>query len=284
MTDTTRPLVVNFHNYHSIQALTDAFGDRWAYVGRPNRTYNLPGSPLANPYSTDPRNRSTRYSEDPISDYRLWLWRQIKGGNQKVLQALDSLSLDSVLVCWCAPGDCHADVIAAAVRWRIQNFMIKTISLWQPWASLVEIGTKLYETRSWGTTYRGPLAIHASKHFGRAEKSLCLEEPFRSCLFAGGYDGAEDLPLGCVVAVVELTGIFQTEAIRDRLTGQERRFGDYNVGRFAWRLENVRRLPEPVLTRGYQQLFDWQPPAHVVEWLKGDAGVPVAHNSAQIAG
>ena len=41
---------------------------------------------------------------------------------------------------------------------------IKAISLWQPWASLIALGGKKIETRSWPTKYRGPLAIHASKN------------------------------------------------------------------------------------------------------------------------
>ncbi|TRU31740.1 MAG: ASCH domain-containing protein [Microcystis aeruginosa Ma_QC_B_20070730_S2] len=40
---------------------------------------------------------------------------------------------------------------------------MKAISLWQPWASLVANGLKLYETRGWPTKYRGVLAIHAAK-------------------------------------------------------------------------------------------------------------------------
>lgn len=40
---------------------------------------------------------------------------------------------------------------------------MKALSLWQPWASLVAIGAKTIETRSWSTSYRGPLAIHAAK-------------------------------------------------------------------------------------------------------------------------
>ena len=40
---------------------------------------------------------------------------------------------------------------------------MKAITVWQPWASLLVSGRKRYETRSWATTYRGPIAIHAAK-------------------------------------------------------------------------------------------------------------------------
>lgn len=38
---------------------------------------------------------------------------------------------------------------------------MKALTLHQPWASLVALGVKTIETRSWATRYRGPLAIHA---------------------------------------------------------------------------------------------------------------------------
>jgi hypothetical protein len=40
---------------------------------------------------------------------------------------------------------------------------MKAITLHQPWATLVAIEQKKIETRSWPTSYRGPLAIHAAK-------------------------------------------------------------------------------------------------------------------------
>lgn len=36
---------------------------------------------------------------------------------------------------------------------------MKALSLWQPWATLIAIGAKQWETRGWRTAYRGPLAI-----------------------------------------------------------------------------------------------------------------------------
>lgn len=38
---------------------------------------------------------------------------------------------------------------------------MKALTLHQPWASLVALGVKRIETRSWSTSYRGALAIHA---------------------------------------------------------------------------------------------------------------------------
>jgi hypothetical protein len=41
---------------------------------------------------------------------------------------------------------------------------------------------------------------------------------------------------------------------------QERQFGDFTPGRFAWVLENVQRLVEPVEARGWQGLWEWEAP------------------------
>lgn len=103
---------------------------------------------------------------------------------------------------------------------------MKALTLWQPWASLVSLGVKSIETRSWSTDYRGPLAIHAArkrpaswtrlgdyrvKGFGRYGLALLgpgLPE-FRSTPRLEGYQ----LPLGAVVATCTLTDVVPTEAL-----------------------------------------------------------------------
>ncbi|MFL0196977.1 ASCH domain-containing protein [Clostridium sp. WILCCON 0269] len=40
---------------------------------------------------------------------------------------------------------------------------MKTLTLIQPWASLIALGEKKIETRSWRTNYHGELFIHAGK-------------------------------------------------------------------------------------------------------------------------
>jgi len=42
-----------------------------------------------------------------------------------------------------------------------------SISIKQPWASLVIAGIKDVENRTWATSYRGPLLIHASKKWDK---------------------------------------------------------------------------------------------------------------------
>jgi hypothetical protein len=40
---------------------------------------------------------------------------------------------------------------------------MRTLSIRQPWAGLIVAGIKDIENRSWSTSYRGPILIHAGK-------------------------------------------------------------------------------------------------------------------------
>ena len=143
---------------------------------------------------------------------------------------------------------------------------MKALTLTQPWATLVALEAKRIETRSWCTSYRGPLAIHAAKGMTKAATSLCWKEPFRTALEAGGYkpgDGTVPnpfrLPLGAVIAVAVLIDI-QSITLENRPTEPEYSFGDYAPGRCAWMLQNVYRLPDPIPARGRLGLWEWIPP------------------------
>lgn len=134
---------------------------------------------------------------------------------------------------------------------------MKAISLWQPWATLVAIGAKQYETRHWSTPYRGPLIIHAAQRWGIEQRELLLVAPFRERLEAAGYVGMPGLPFGAFLCVVDLIEIVPTEEVINFLSEQEIAFGNYLPRRFAWKLTNVRAFPEPVPARGRQGL--WNP-------------------------
>ena len=74
------------------------------YVGRP--------SVLGNPF------KITKESERElvIDKYRQWLQEQIRDHNPQVIAELSRLKAiadtgDLVLICWCSPRKCHAEVI-----------------------------------------------------------------------------------------------------------------------------------------------------------------------------
>lgn len=137
---------------------------------------------------------------------------------------------------------------------------MKALSLTQPWASLVAIGAKRVETRSWSTTHRGTLAIHAAKGFPGWAKDACLDNTFAASLMAGGITLVSQLPLGAIVAVVDVLNVAPTDHLNAELWAPfgspEHRFGDYSPGRYAWLLGNVRRLATPVPCKGALGLWD----------------------------
>ena len=133
---------------------------------------------------------------------------------------------------------------------------MRTISLWQPWATLVAIGAKRVETRHWPAPAKligRRIGIHAAKTTSHLH--VCDEQPF-----AGYIRHPRALPFGAVVATAvllrcrEITE--QTAAELERTNPHEYAFGHYAPGRFAWDLHGVRPLPEPIPFRGSQGFFD----------------------------
>jgi activating signal cointegrator 1 len=146
---------------------------------------------------------------------------------------------------------------------------VKALSLWQPWASAIALGHKRIETRGWSRAYRGELAIHAARTTLPGLMSVrAYSDLWRAVLgddAARGVVAAFDrLPFGAVVAVCRLREVVPVADLMDptgkRLGGEvgplERQLGDYSAGRFAWVLEDVRPLRDPVPARGRQGLFE----------------------------
>jgi hypothetical protein len=153
---------------------------------------------------------------------------------------------------------------------------MKALTLWQPWATLIAIGAKPYETRSWKTAYRGPLIIHAARRLTRLDRQNCQTEPFRGRLLAQGFETPDDLPRGAAVAVGDLITVAPTEVLRTTLTQDELPFGDYRDNRYAWKLANVHRFSEPIPARGSQGLWNW-PLQTLYTFGYGDTGSETLH-------
>jgi hypothetical protein len=133
---------------------------------------------------------------------------------------------------------------------------MKALTLMQPWATLVAIGAKRIETRSWGTRYSGPLAIHAAKGCPKWARETFYESPFFEVLRETGLTGPKDLPLGVIVATCNLQACRFTRDVAAYLSEQECAFGDYTDGRFAWILSHI--VPTDLIpARGSLGLWEW---------------------------
>jgi hypothetical protein len=139
---------------------------------------------------------------------------------------------------------------------------MKALTLTQPWATLVAIGAKQIETRSWRTDFSGQLAIHAAKGFPAWAKATCDEPPFRDVLRAHRL-GASDLPVGKILCVANLLTCIPTEDVPwDEALGDcphEREFGDYAEGRWAWIFDGtLQTFYPPIAARGSLGLWNWR--------------------------
>ena len=141
---------------------------------------------------------------------------------------------------------------------------MKALTLMQPWATLVAIGAKRIETRSWATSYRGPLVIHASKGFPKwAREFTCEPVCYEAVQQFQRVKTFPAYPLGAVLATCRLIDCVPTERIGDPnglwsriFTEQERAFGNYSPGRYAWVIDNVQQT-EPILAKGALGLWEW---------------------------
>lgn len=134
---------------------------------------------------------------------------------------------------------------------------MRCLTIRQPWASLIALGEKTFETRSWKTAYRGEIAIHAGL---KVDKSVCSLEPFRSALARHGLT-ADLLPAGAIIATGVLANCYEvTAGLAEEgwPGGDEYSFGNYSEGRFAWELERVMPLVNPVPAKG--RLGFWEHP------------------------
>lgn len=113
---------------------------------------------------------------------------------------------------------------------------MKAITICQPYAELIARGEKRIENRTWPTSYRGPIAIHAGK----------------SKAWLNGDPGDDVLVFGAVVAIADLVGCKRVED----LVGQWAEHAHAH-GPWCWMLSKVRRLEPPVPARGAQGLWEW---------------------------
>ena len=140
------------------------------------------------------------------------------------------------------------------------------LSLTQPWATLVVLSLKQRETRSWATRFRGRVLIHAAKGFPAWAKEQLEYPVFRDALAQHGITRAAELPVGKIIGAVEIVGCEPTRIVRERISQQERAFGDYDDGRFAFEMQNAVQFKEPIGVRG--ALGFWKVPPEILAALE----------------
>lgn len=155
--------------------------------------------------------------------------------------------------------------------------VVKAITLWQPWATLKALDVKRYEPRSWATSYRGAMAIHAA---ARAPKDgiaafndiESLDELLNALCGVGIVP--RHMPLDAAVNWICSPGILPTAevigignlvdchlidaAFIAKLSPREKLFGDFTPGRYAWEFKDMHKFKTPIPVRGQQGIWDWK--------------------------
>ena len=132
---------------------------------------------------------------------------------------------------------------------------MKCLSIKQPWAAAIVHGPKRIENRSWSTTYRGPLALHAGK-------AVDLMVPSVTDYIRAGWP---EFPKTCITVSNPIFGFgafVGTCSLVDcvRWTDAQRRYPDQlhwidECGTWCFVLADVAPLKRPVHWRGMQGLW-----------------------------
>jgi hypothetical protein len=126
---------------------------------------------------------------------------------------------------------------------------LRVLSLTQPWATLMILGEKSWETRGVRKGLAGPTGIAASANYPKWARELARTEPFVSVLRRHGLL-PDTLPTGVVLGKAWAHQTVCVESVRDSLEAQERAFGDYSDRRFCTLFSDPVPFPKPIPAKG----------------------------------
>jgi hypothetical protein len=122
--------------------------------------------------------------------------------------------------------------------------MLKALTVRQPYANCLCDGTKPVENRSWATSHRGLIAIHAGLQVFEDEvEHVCQMLRVRAL-------DLDVFEYGAIIGVVELRHVVEEHSSPWYARGQK-----------AWVVRKARLLKSPVQCRGAQRLWTVPPEA-----------------------
>lgn len=130
---------------------------------------------------------------------------------------------------------------------------MKVLSLTEPYATLIKDGKKKVETRSWKTSYRGELYIHASltKITKESKENKELMDLVKDSNFNYG-----NIICKCELAdCIEMTKEYVEDMKKNNY--QEYICGGYEEGRYAWILNNIEILENPIKAKGHLSIWNY---------------------------
>lgn len=131
---------------------------------------------------------------------------------------------------------------------------MKALTIDALWAWAIIHGPKRVENRSWRTSYRGPLAIHAGRD--RSRDAEAFEFLTQQGLEIPTGDDLERLR-GRVLGTCVLVDCVLREDLKQCLFYSVEAGSPFAFGPWCWVLDGVEPLAEPTLAVGRQGLWDW---------------------------
>ncbi len=129
---------------------------------------------------------------------------------------------------------------------------MKVLSLTEPFATLIKEKIKYVETRSWKTSYRGELYIHAS--------STKPQYSHKNDEFKNLVSGLK-LNFGNIICKCNLVDcVYMTSEYVENMKNNnytEYLCGEYKEGRYAWVLENIEVLAKPIKAKGHLSIWNY---------------------------
>lgn len=125
---------------------------------------------------------------------------------------------------------------------------VKVFSSVQPYATFILQGNKVIETRSRKTNYRGEIYIHAPL---TKRKDWLGDEQLMSKV-------KDNMLFGYIICKAKLVDCVEmTEEFIQSISETERQLGFYEVGRYAWILEDVQPIT-PIKAKGNRNIWNYE--------------------------
>lgn len=125
---------------------------------------------------------------------------------------------------------------------------MKVLTLKQPWASLVVNKYKEYEFRTWKTSYRGKILIHAGltmeKEYAR------LFDKYNMDYIYGAIIGEATI-VDCILVDAEFNESLNN--INDIVYGNSN-----HLSKYAWKLDNIKKYDKPIFIKGKLGLWNYE--------------------------
>ena len=120
-------------------------------------------------------------------------------------------------------------------------------------ATLIAAKQKYIETRSWKTSYRGELYIHASKKHIKV-KDTRIQELLKIL-------PSTEMNYGKIICKCQLVDcIYMDEKFINEIKQNQQEYmcGDYQIGRYAWILENTELINPKIDAKGKLNIWNFE--------------------------